>query len=1030
MGPDFCTPDEEELLSVRFASPFALALACILMSSPARAERLPLKVYTAADGLARDQITRIVHDSRGFLWFCTYEGLSRFNGYTFTNFTTAQGLPSSFIRDLLETRDGTYWVATGDGVVRFSPSGPISVAYRPEGSDAGRKVSRLIEDHTGTIWVGTASGLYRLEDVNGKVRFHFIDLGMPSQTIDDRMVSDILEDRAGSLWIATRGSGLYRRRPDGRTEHYTTQNGLGWNRIEALLQDRDGRLWAATIKGLCLLVKNPQENHPVVDRTYTSRDGLPGDWVNALVQTSDGKLWVGVTGGLSELIPTAKPHAQTFRSYTAAQGLGNTNIEVLAEDHDGNLWIGTGGGGAMKVAQNGLVTYGEQDGLVHNAGSIFQDRSGALIVFGGDRLSRFDEGRFISIRPDFRQQITRFSWGMDQQALQDHSGEWWLPTGQGLYRFPKVSRIEDLAHVQPKAFYTTKDGLSGDAIYHVYEDARGDVWINTVSDMKPELTRWERATDTFHRLSEDDGWASGAWITAFGEDLSGNLWIASAGHGIARYQHRRFTFFGRAEGLPADNIAGLYFDAAGRLWLSTVSDGVSRTDNPNAERLLFRSYTMAEGLSSNQTYRIVEDRWGRMYVSTGRGVDRLDSETGAIKHYTAADGLVRGELVLAMRDRDGALWFGSDRELSRLVPEPDRKPSPPPIFIDGFRVSGREQPIADSRAGALSSVELGPDENQVNVEFFGVSFRPGETLRYQYRLDGSGRDWSKPTDQRSVNYADLRPGHYRFLVRAVSADGAVSVSPASVAFTIRPPMWLRGWFMASATMFAAALVYAAHRYRVAQLLELERIRTRIATDLHDDIGASLSRVAILSEVVKRQFDADGRAAVPLLTEMAESARDLVASMRDIVWAIDARRDDVTDVVHRVRQFASSVLDAGNIEWQFNTPLEPRKFKLDPEQRRQILLFFKEAIHNVMRHAVCRSVYLGLNVEDQQLIAEVRDDGRGLDASLAELTADVNGGRGLRNMESRAAHLGGRFTVQSSPGEGTYLRLTVPLKRRS
>ena len=358
-----------------------------------------------------------------------------------------------------------------------------------------------------------------------------------------------------------------------------------------------------------------------------------------------------------------------------------------------------------------------------------------------------------------------------------------------------------------------------------------------------------------------------------------------------------------------------------------------------------------------------------------------------------------------------------------MIPEPDPPQKLSPVYISRLRVSGIEQPIAELGAAEVRHLELGPYENQVNLDFFGLNFASGERLRYQYRLEGADRDWSPLSPDRSVNYARLAPGRYRFIVRAVAADGATSV-PASMTFTILRPVWLRWWFLSLAVATGILLLYAAYRYRVNRLLEVVRVRTRIATDLHDDLGASLSRVAILTEVVKQRLGNANHESVPLLTEIADSARDLVASLRDIVWAIDTRRSDLADLVSRVRHFASTVLDARAVEWHLNAPPETLRISVDPEQRRHVFLFFKEAIHNIARHADCRSVHLGISVSDSQLICVVRDDGRGFSVSQGETASDGHAGRGLRNMHARAVQLGGQFTAQSSPGEGTHLEMNV------
>ena len=1030
-----------------YVSGSAIALLVLLIAATGSvgAEQLPIKTYTTADGLARDAINCIVRDSRGFLWFGTPEGISRFDGYKFTNFTTADGLPHRSVRDVLETRNGVIWLATGDGVVRLNPRGfrfpvsdsirnsqsairnpsePLFTVYHPSEDNNARSISVLFEDHTGTIWCGTAGGVYQLEQAGDQIKFQFADLGMPSETGDDRFIESILEDRRGALWVATRGSGLYRRLPAGAVEHYTTQHGLAGNHVNALLEDRNGRLWVATIRGLCLLVSNPAVNRQAVERVYTSKNGLANNWINVLFQSADGKMWVG-SDGLTEFIPTAKESDQKFRTYTTAHGLSDRAIQALAEDRDGDLWIGTESGGAMKLARNGFTTFNEADGLGYNRiGAIYENLAGELCVDSGHFINRSDGNRFTAVRPNLPGRITYFGWGWYQWVLQDHAGEWWVPTGQGLCRFPRVNGVEDLAHTSPKALYTTRDGLITDDVFRLFEDSRGDIWIGTISSSVPSgLNRWERATQTFHRYLGTDGLPWSIWATAFCEDASGNLWIGTGGTGLARYRAGRFTVFTTGDGLPANWIGGVYRDHSGRLWIAT-SDGVGRIDDPSADHPRFVTYTTTNGLSSNQTWCITEDRWGRIYIGTGRGVDRLNPETGQINQYTAADGLARGYPVAAFRDRQGALWFGTLQGVSRFLPEPDRSPSPPPVFISGLRIAGALYPVSELGETDVSKLTLGPGENQIQIDFVGLSFATGESLQYQYKLEGADQDWSALTDQRTVIYASLSSGSYRFIVHAINAQGVASESPATVGFTILPPIWQRWWFLTLATLLIGLAGYAGYRYRVTRLIELERVRTRIATDLHDDIGANLSLIAMASEVVRMQSRKDDAQTRESLSLISETSRELVDAMGDIVWAVNPSKDHLSDLTKKMRRFASDVFSARNIAFRYHAPGDERDIKLGADTRREVFLIFKESVNNIARHSQCTEADIELQARGGWLVLTLSDDGVGFNVS------EASDGSGLESMRKRAARMGGKLEIVSSNGKGTTVTLQVPLGRRT
>lgn len=1008
------------------------------------AQHLPIKTYTTADGLAQNLIFRIVRDSRGYMWFCTAEGLSRFDGYRFVNYTTDHGLPHRSVRGLLETRSGVYWVATGDGLCRFKPRAttrnqqtresaignpqsmdPMFAVYHPAESAQSRSITVLLEDRSGTIWVGTAGGLYRLDYTDGQMRLHFVDMNMPNQTADDRLVQSILEDSRGGLWVGTRGSGLYRLLPDGGVERYTTLDGLPNDRVNALLEDNLGQLWVGTTGGLCLLVREPKPNRQVIARTYGKIEfGLGSSWVAALFQSSDGRIWVGNSTGLSEFMPVASGYPQEFKSYAAAQGLNHLDLTALAEDNAGNLWVGATGG-LMKLARNGFVTYSTIGGRKPlNVSSLLESQSGEIFIVAREQsgkraLIRFDEKLPTIIKPNFPKQITYFGWGVNK-FLQDRAGEWWIPTGQGLCRFPRVNRVEQLAHIRPKAVYTVKDGLIADEIWRIYEDSRGDIWICSFSLTNFGVTRWERSTETFHRYNEADGLPAG--IGAFCEDASGNLWIGGKGT-LTRYASGRFTVFAAADGVPQGHIDAIYREPSGRLWVATDSGGLSRIDDPTNERPGFLKYSTANGLSSNQVFCVTSDHQGRIYAFTGRGLDRLDPATGQVKHYTTFDGLVAGTPSAAFCDRQGVLWFGTDLGLSRLIPEVDSPQSPPPILISSLRIAGEPHLLSELGETDMSEIRLGANENQIQIDFVGLNFGTGEQLRYQYELEGADAGWSAPTDQRSINYAHLAPGTYRFMVRAVTSDGLTSESPASVRFTILPPIWQRWWFLASAATLFLVAAYFLYGYRVAHLIELERVRTRIATDLHDDIGANLTLIAMASEVARLRSPKDDAQIKESLSLISDTSRELVDSMGDIVWAVNPSKDHLRDLTKKMRRFASDVFSASNISFRFQAPGDEQDIKLGVDTRREVFLIFKESVNNIVRHSECSEAEIELEARAGRLLLKLKDDGKGFDVK------EASDGTGLASMRKRAASLDGNLEVVSNNGKGTTVTLRVPLGHR-
>jgi ligand-binding sensor domain-containing protein/signal transduction histidine kinase len=1010
-----------------------------------QAEQLPIKTYTAADGLSGNRINQIFRDSHGFLWMCTYEGLSRFDGYRFTNHRIGSGPIQPNIRAFLESQTGVYLVATKTGLYQLGPANALadrnSVRRMPKTFEAdfsilgdwsiqaqkGRSIWALVEDGTGLIWVGTAAGLYQLRPGKQGWAFQYIDIGLSSDTEDDTIVGALVVDHHGNLWIGSE-SGLYRRFSDGRTERYTTRHGLPLNEIRAIFEDRGGQLWLATRLGLCELVSEPQQPFPVVARVYTEADGLPSRNVTSICQSSDGALWIGLIGGLAELVPGGQPGRRKFRAYTASSGLSDVNIWALGEDRDHNLWMGSENG-VMKFAQSGFTSYGQRDGLGDPAiASIFEDQSGALCVSsisGPIFLDRFDGIRFQSVKPRLPKNINYYGWGWGQLSLQDHRGNWWIPTGQGLCRFSDVSTLESLGRNFPRMVYDSRNGLPSADVFRVYEDSQGDIWIATFAETGNGITRWERATETLHAFSEADGLPLRTSLPSdFCEDASGNLWIGfDNGAGLARYQNGRFTLFESAGGGPQGEYPSLHVDHVGRLWVATGSVGLIRIDHPNTDHPAIVTLTTTEGLSSNKVLTLTEDHWHRLYVGTSRGVDRLDPVTGHIKHYTSSDGLVSGEVRTSFVDHQGNLWFGTKHGLSRLIPKADPSPIPPPILVGALRINGVSYPVSQLGETQIAQLRLKPDQNDVQIDFFGLSFSPGEVLRYRYRLEGTDKEWSALTEQRTISYASLSPGSYRFQVQAVDTDGNTSPRAATVSFIVLSPLWRRGWFLALVALSGGMVVLAFYRYRVAKLVELERVRTRIATDLHDDVGSGLTQIAILSEVARKQVgEPPGSVAQPL-AQIANVSRELVDSMSDIVWAINPKRDRLSDLSQRMRELASDLFSPRNIDLRLRTPSAEENVTLDPEIRRQLFLVFKEGVTNMVSHSGCTHVNIQFVIENERLRLNLSDNGCGFDPARAD------SGNGLRNMQERVKRLNGVLKLNSSKGKGTVIDLVVPLSQR-
>lgn len=1007
--------------------------------APVRAEQLPVRSYGIEDGLAGDSVTDIVQDSRGYLWIATTDGVSRFDGARFTSYGLAEGLPHARVHALLEGRDGTWWIATQGGLARFIPDRPAAgPAFEtvPLGPGPPQPVFALHEDHDGRLWAGGAGRLFVRE--GGQVREIALD-ALPSRP---RSIDAFAETPDGSLWIGTQ-QGLLRRLPDGRTSFQPVLPHHGDDLVLDLEVDRQGRLWV--VHALRVFVfkpgpgglagRGPKDSlAQSVDRlgcriTLERAADLPrrAAEVCAIGEDAGDTSWRQALAG-EGLVRLASDQGLFFwdgllHEWTEANGLLDPSLTALAEDRDGNLWLGTEGRGLLRVARYGFVGYAAGEGLAHpRVRSVFRGSDEALYVHSGDTLQRelwlqrFDGRGFAAVRPRLPPEIDYLGWSVHQSALLDRSGTWWIGTGRGLLRYPAGTRFEDLGSALPRVI-AARDGLEG-RVERLFEDSRGALWIGTTGDRA--LTRLDPATGEMRSFGREHGLPAEGTPSAIAEDRAGQIWVGLSRGGIVRFRGGRWERFGPEQGLPDAPVTDLRVDGLGRLWIATGGDGLGRLDAPASSSPRFVRLTTREGLSSNELRCLTEDRWGRIYAGGAKGIDRLDRDN-RVDHFTTLDGLASNLVDAAATDREGRVWFGTRWGLSRLTPlrEPISLVSSP--WITAVSVDGVPRRVSELGAPRVEGIEIEAGRSRLEIEYLALSFAPGESLKYQVRMEGLDAGWSRSRVDRSVVYANLPAGRYRFLVQAVTEeDQAASVVPAEVLIVARPPIWRRLWFVALLTLGLVGGVVALYRYRVSHLLALERMRTRIATDLHDDLGSSLSRISILSELARRRAGEDPEG-TRLVTDIGESAREMMDAVGESIWAIDPKRDDLRSLATRIRRFAGDLLESRGVTWSLQAPPDAEQVKLSPVERRQLYLIFKEALHNVERHSGATTVAMSLSVSGRRLTAVIRDDGRGFDEPAEGETR-----HGLGSMSSRAADLGGRLVIESASGRGTEVRLEVPL----
>lgn len=1004
----------------------AVLVVCAGPMGAAQAEpgRQPVWPFDVDDGLASSHVRRIVTDSQGFLWFCTAKGLSRFDGESFVTFDADDGLAGPVVLDLLEGADRTYWVGTSSGLYRFDGERPPSGAALFDRVElpVGGAVRRLLLDHRGRIWVGTSEGLAVLEKTPGLQPRRILPTS--GGTGEPTAVMALLEDAEGAIWAGTQESGLCRVGPGLEVDRCFPGDTPGLNFIRDLVADAGGDIWCSFFGGVARLHSRPLSHTNPVAEIFDHESGLPSVDTGYLLPDASGEILVGTTAGVARLARDASGAWRVSVPWTTREGLTSDLVQALAFDPAGNLWIGTSARGAMKVVRTGFRRFLEAEEGASAIVRLIGDGFGGMVALSAVqarryRLHHFDRTGHTALDVGLPPGISYLGWGRQRIAL-DRSGAWWVGTGRGLLRYravggPGISRLQS----PPDGEFGRGDGLPGVDVYAVFADSRGAVWVS-VSQPAPggsSVAVREAGAQRFTVLPSEVGDGPGDVATGFVEDPTGTVWIEFASGRVTRVRpDRTYTPVSLEPSLARRWEPRLFFDSRGRLWIA--SQGVAVVDTPSSDSL--RARPGPEVLRDSTVFCAVEDGAGRLYFGTDGGVVRFDEGTGAVRRFTPADGLPGYSILFCAKDGGGDLWFGDVHGLARLTPWVDEPQAPPQVRIASVRVDGADLPVAPLGSRSVGPLTLKARPRQLRVEYLAILHAPGGRVRFQHRFDDASA-WSVPSETRALDFPRLSPGKHRLAIRAVSGQGEPA-PPAILELVVPAPVWQRPWFVAVVLATAIAAVVAVYRVRLARALAIERMRTRIATDLHDEVGADLSRISMLADVVTRNLETDPSRARAMLADVARTARDAVADMSDIVWALKPTRENLGEVVARLRDFVADFAPRAGIAVDVVAAEDLEGVPLSGDQRRELYLLLKEAIANAVRHSGAHAVELEVRRSDRGVVATLRDDGRGF---AADAPRPGRGGHGLAHMRARADRIGGNLTIVSAPGRGTTIRIELP-----
>jgi signal transduction histidine kinase/streptogramin lyase len=985
-------------------------LWCVCLASASFAATTPnyiTRVWTTDDGLPDSRVTDVIQSHDGYLWLGTRSGLARFDGVRFTIFNggNAPEMQSPHVTSLFESSDGVIWIGHETGELTVYRNGKFHTVS-VKAAWHGGKIGAIIADPAGDVWLLNVFGeLVRVKDglfipsPQGKMA-HLITLAtVPGSGIwiqRDDEVSELKEGQlrpvrfygfAGSRYIqgigASRDGGLWvmagSRILKWKGGRWTGDFGPApWGRapVQIVLEMKDGHLVVATSDHGLYLVFPGQGSLQLCHA-----NGFLDDWITSLYEDREDNLWVGT--GNSGLALLRAGNVTTLNPPDHWQGHAVLSVTTSP---DGALWIGTEGAGLYRFLDGNWTNFDLTSGLRH------------LYVW--------------SVVLDTQGNTLAGTWG---GSVFEWNGS----------RFELLPELKDFSAPVPALLVTTNEGvLIGTGIGLMRYEPGKITWLAR----EPEL-----------HLPD---------VRTVVEAPDGTLWFGMSGGGLGRLQQGVLRQFRRSDGLLSDFVRCLHLASDGTLWIGTFN-GLNRLKDGR-----FVAITKEQGLQNDIICAIEDDGRGYFWISSHGGILRVSQAElnrcadGQIKQlhcltYGLSDGLPTlecsgGFQPASCRTEDGRLWFPTSRGLVAVDPDNVRTNTlVPPVVIERLLVDDQ---VVREGAAPESPLRIAPGRHRYEFQFTGLSFEAPEKVRFRYRLEGVETEWVDVQSPRRAYYSHISPGNYRFRVQACNNDGFWNEQGATLAFTVEPAFWQTWWFrtsgMAMIALAGGGIVWLDARRRTRRKLErlerqqaVERERARIARDIHDDLGAGLTRVSLLSESVSAEEVSPPQAA-EALGGIFLATREMTQAMDEIVWAVNPQHDTLDSLATYLGKYAQDFLEGTGLRCRLDMSVQLPNWRLEAEVRHNLFLAFKESLTNALRHAGATEVRISLTTKTHAFTIVVEDNGRGFSQEPMRNAPDISGssaGRnGLANMRHRLQQIGGQCEIQSAIGKGTRLEFLVPV----
>lgn len=945
-----------------------------LCFNQATAQLLPFKTYSTKDGLINNQVTAVIRDELGLLWIGTPFGINWFDGNRFKEPPIKTLSGQLYITNFFKDSQKNIWVLSFyNGLYKYKDFTFTNFLLDPSIASNSNNVFDMAELENNSYLVATDQNIFRFDGKTFSV-FDTTNKGMHIQFNSIGYVQD--------RWMffgCSKGVFIYRKENGNWKFAGTSLVGFEINRM---IIEKNAQVWIATNKGLLFFDNADQV---ITEKaTQVLFTGKPIPSITRNEQT--GHLWIS-----SDKLYQMK--GDQVRSLDVSNGLPPFPGKIYF-DRENIAWICTGNG-IVRLGNENSLFYDLSKGPTHSMVNMIASNEKNEIWFatfdglGQKKDHSFKDHRFIN-----NNRIGYVAWLHKTKQNVLMAG-----TAAG------ILQIENNQITLKHTLATTK----------FYEDEEGVIWLTTENGRVFKLHH-----DSLQEILLDPFLPD--FIDAVYKDEKDSLWIGYRGSGIRKYaldnnNAKLVDRYAAETGYNDLRIRCSYTDSMGNILFGTRTNGVFIISSSGKNKTWH--FTTANGLSANWVKSIAADQHGTIYMATNKGVNILSGsyDQPFIRKLNLFNEDIADAATTIYPDNE-KIWIGTETGLIEYFPKTENtKLSTPKVFITEFSINGKMDSTLPPYVSTAHK-KLMSGNTTIAFEFAGIHLSDDAPLQYRYKLEGQDADWTYSGARNFVSY-NLPAGHYTFKAEARNPAGSWSKQAASFSLIIPAPFWKTWWFLAAIILLASALFFVIYRYRVQQSLKLERLRSRISTDLHDDIGSTLSSISILSDIAAREKDQHQSGT--MMQEIKHSSVSLMEKMDDIVWSINPRNDSIEDLMLRIKRFASKLFEAKEIDYTISIDDSIHKAKLDMETRQHIYLIMKEAINNLVKYSNCTKACIKVNYDNNYLKIEISDNGKGFNQQQIQL------GNGIISMKKRAEAINAQMKIDTELDKGTTVSLRTRIK---